>query len=65
MPIDKPDMVALTRREPMGVVAAIRPWNSPLLFVALKMRRRRWPPAARVVVKPSEFASVPRWNSRG
>ncbi|MCA8879571.1 MAG: aldehyde dehydrogenase [Rhodobacteraceae bacterium] len=57
MPIDKPDMMAFSRREPVGVVAALTAWNSPLLFIAWKCA-----PAlaagCTVVVKPSEFASV-------
>ena len=28
LPIDKPDLFVFTRREPLGVVAAIVPWNS-------------------------------------
>jgi acyl-CoA reductase-like NAD-dependent aldehyde dehydrogenase len=57
MPIDKPHMTAFTRHEPIGVVAALTAWNSPLLFVAWKCA-----PAlaagCTVVVKPSEYASV-------
>ena len=57
MPIDKPDMFAFTRHEPVGVVAALTAWNSPLLFIAWKCA-----PAlaagCTVVVKPSEFASA-------
>jgi acyl-CoA reductase-like NAD-dependent aldehyde dehydrogenase len=57
MPIDKPDMFAFTRHEPVGVVAALTAWNSPLLFIAWKCT-----PAlaagCTVVVKPSEFASA-------
>jgi len=56
-PIDKPDTFAFTRHEPVGVVAALTAWNSPLLFVAWKCA-----PAlaagCSVVVKPSEFASA-------
>ena len=56
-PIDKPEMFGFTLREPVGVVAAITAWNSPLLFVAWKCA-----PAlaagCSVVVKPSEFASA-------
>lgn len=49
------DAFIYTRREPVGVVAAIVPWNAPLMLLALKL------PAAlaagcSVVVKPSEFA---------
>ena len=30
LPIDKPDLLVLTEREPLGVIAAIGPWNSQL-----------------------------------
>ena len=33
LPIDKPDMYAFNVREPLGVVAAIVPWNSQLFLV--------------------------------
>ena len=36
-PMDKPDMEVFTRREPLGVVAAIVPWNSQLFLAALKV----------------------------
>jgi aldehyde dehydrogenase (NAD+) len=57
IPIDKPDMFNFTREEPLGVIAAITPWNSPLLLAAWKLA----PALAAgntVVWKPSEFASV-------
>ena len=56
IPIDKPDMFNFTRREPLGVVAAITPWNSPLLLMSWKIA----PALAAgntVVVKPSEYTS--------
>lgn len=57
LPIDKPDMFTYTRHEPVGVVAAITPWNSPLLLLTWKLA-----PAlaagCTVVVKPSEFTSA-------
>ncbi len=57
VPIDKPDIFAFTSHEPVGVVAALTAWNSPLLFVAWKCA-----PAlaagCSVVVKPSEFTSA-------
>jgi aldehyde dehydrogenase (NAD+) len=57
IPVDRPDMLTFTRPEPIGVVAALTAWNSPLLFVAQKCA-----PAlaagCSVVVKPSEHASV-------
>ena len=37
LPIDKPDMMVLTLREPIGVVAAIVPWNSQLFLTATKL----------------------------
>ena len=37
LPIDKPDMFAMTVREPIGVVAAIIPWNSQLFLTAAKV----------------------------
>ena len=30
LPIDKPNMQAITTREPIGVIAAIIPWNSQM-----------------------------------
>ena len=56
IPIDKPDMLNFTRREPLGVIAAIVPWNSPLLLMTWKIA----PALAAgntVVVKPSEYTS--------
>jgi acyl-CoA reductase-like NAD-dependent aldehyde dehydrogenase len=50
-------MLSMIRREPVGVVAAITPWNFPLLEVAYKLG-----PAlaagCTVVVKPSELAPL-------
>ena len=57
IPIDKPGMLNFTREEPLGVVAAITPWNSPLMLAAWKLA----PALAAgntVVWKPSEFSSV-------
>jgi len=57
LPIDKPGMFAFTRREPLGVVAAIVPWNSPLLLLTWKLA----PLLAAgntAVIKPSEHASA-------
>jgi acyl-CoA reductase-like NAD-dependent aldehyde dehydrogenase len=57
IPIDKPGVFNFTREEPVGVVAAITPWNSPLLLAAWKLA-----PAlaagCTVVWKPSEYSSV-------
>ena len=57
LPIDKPDMYAFNIREPLGVVAAIVPWNSQLFLVAVKIG----PALAAgntVVLKASEHASA-------
>ncbi len=57
LPIDKRDMFAFTTREPLGVVAAITPWNSPLYLTTLKLA-----PALvagnTIVIKPSEVTSA-------
>jgi (Z)-2-((N-methylformamido)methylene)-5-hydroxybutyrolactone dehydrogenase len=57
IPVDKPDMLAITLREPVGVVVAVTAWNSPLMFLALKCAPALAAGCA-VVLKPSEFASV-------
>lgn len=58
LPIDKADMEVWTRREPVGVVAAIVPWNSQLFLAAVKIG-----PAlaagCTVVVKASEDGPAP------
>jgi aldehyde dehydrogenase (NAD+) len=57
IPIDKPGVFNFTREEPLGVVAAITPWNSPLMLATWKLA----PALAAgntVVWKPSEFSSV-------
>ena len=57
VPMGNPDLFAFTRREPVGVVAALTAWNSPLIFLALKCAPALAAGCA-VVVKPSEYASV-------
>jgi acyl-CoA reductase-like NAD-dependent aldehyde dehydrogenase len=37
LPVDKPDMEVFLRREPVGVVAGIVPWNSQLFLSAVKL----------------------------
>ncbi len=57
LPIDKPDMFVFTKREPLGVVAAVVPWNSQLFLSAVKIG----PALAAgntIVLKASEFASA-------
>ncbi|MBI4185324.1 MAG: aldehyde dehydrogenase [Proteobacteria bacterium] len=57
VPIDKPGVFNYTRYEPVGVVAAIVPWNSPLLLTTWKLAPALAAGNA-VVVKPSEFTSA-------
>ena len=58
LPLDKPDMEAFTKREPIGVVAAIVPWNSQMFLTAVKLA-----PAlaagCTIVIKASEDAPAP------
>ncbi len=58
IPIDKPDMHVFTSREPIGVVAAIPPWNAQMFLTATKLG-----PAlaagCTVVIKASEMAPTP------
>ena len=37
LPIDKPDLFVYTRRVPIGVVAAVVPWNSQMFLSATKI----------------------------
>ena len=55
LPIDKPNMQVITTRVPIGVVAAIVPWNSQMLLTAVKLA----PALAMgntIVIKSSELA---------
>ena len=55
LPIDKPNIQAITTRIPIGVVAAIVPWNSQMFLTATKLA----PALAMgntVVIKSSELA---------
>jgi aldehyde dehydrogenase (NAD+) len=58
LPIDKPDMHVFTRRVPIGVVAAVVPWNAQMFLTATKLG-----PAlaagCSVVLKASEIAPAP------
>lgn len=58
LPIDKPDLFVFTDREPLGVVAAVVPWNSQLFLTSVKLG----PALAAgntMVLKASEQASAP------
>ena len=58
LPIDKPDMHVFTSRMPIGVVAAVVPWNAQMFLTATKLG-----PAlaagCSVILKASEIAPVP------
>jgi aldehyde dehydrogenase (NAD+) len=57
IPLDRHDVFNFTRHEPYGAVAAILPWNSPLMLAAWKMA----PALAAgntIVLKPSEHGSA-------
>lgn len=57
VPINKPGVFNYVKYEPLGVVAAITPWNSPLALTVWKMA----PALAAgntIVIKPSEFTSA-------
>ena len=58
LPIDKPDMFVFTNREPLGVIAAVIPWNSQMFLAAVKIG----PALATgnsIILKASEHASAP------
>jgi len=58
LPIDKPDMQVFTTREPIGVIAAVVPWNSQQLLTAIKLA----PSLAMgntIIIKASESAPTP------
>ncbi|MDA7592425.1 aldehyde dehydrogenase [Rhodobacteraceae bacterium] len=58
LPIDKPDMHVFTTRMPIGVVAAVVPWNAQMFLSATKLG-----PAlaagCSVILKASEIAPIP------
>jgi (Z)-2-((N-methylformamido)methylene)-5-hydroxybutyrolactone dehydrogenase len=57
IPLDRQSVLNYTVREPLGVIAALTPWNSPLLLTTYKLA----PALAAgncVVLKPSEYTSA-------
>src|SRR5208282_130857 len=57
IPLEKPNTLNYTIHEPLGVVAIIVPWNSPILIISYSMA----PALAAgntIVLKPSKFAPV-------
>jgi (Z)-2-((N-methylformamido)methylene)-5-hydroxybutyrolactone dehydrogenase len=57
LPTENPELFNFTLLEPLGVVAAILPWNSPLRLLAWKVAPALAAGNA-IVVKPSEFTST-------
>jgi aldehyde dehydrogenase (NAD+) len=61
LPIDKPDMHVFTQRMPIGVVAAVVPWNAQMFLTATKLG-----PAlaagCSIVLKASEQAPAPMFE---
>jgi (Z)-2-((N-methylformamido)methylene)-5-hydroxybutyrolactone dehydrogenase len=53
VPVDKPNFLVYTRHEPVGVVGAITPWNSPLLLLTWKLAAGL-AAGCTFVVKPSD-----------
>jgi len=61
LPVDKPDMHVFTKRVPIGVVAAVVPWNAQMFLTATKLG----PALAAgntVVLKASEVAPAPMFE---
>ena len=61
LPIDKPDMHVFTTRLPIGVVAAIVPWNAQMFLTATKLGPALAAGCA-VVIKASEIAPAPMFE---
>ena len=57
VPSDRPNFFIYTRREPLGVVGAITPWNSPGLLLVFKLAPGL-AAGCTFVVKPSEHTPV-------
>ncbi len=58
LPIDKEDMLVFTTRVPVGVIAAVVPWNSQMFLTAVKLA----PALAMgntIIIKASEVAPTP------
>jgi (Z)-2-((N-methylformamido)methylene)-5-hydroxybutyrolactone dehydrogenase len=57
IPLENTAVFNYTLREPVGVVAIITPWNSPLLLLSFSLAAAL-AAGDTIVVKPSEFASA-------
>ncbi len=65
IPIDRPGLFNFTLEEPLGVIAAIVPWNSPLMLAGWKMAPALaagntfvWKPSEHSSASALEFASL-------
>lgn len=61
LPIDKPDMHVFTSRVPIGVVAAVVPWNAQMFLTATKLGPALAAGCA-VILKASEQAPAPMFE---
>lgn len=57
LPTDKENILNYTKYEPVGTVAIITPWNSPLLLLSWKLAAAL-AAGNTAVIKPSEFTSA-------
>lgn len=57
IPSERPNFFIYTRREPLGVIGAITPWNSPVLLLTFKLAPGL-AAGCTFVVKPSEHTPV-------
>lgn len=57
IPLDKKGYFTFTRTSPVGVVAIITPWNSPLMLLTWKLAAAL-AAGCTVVIKPSEYTSA-------
>lgn len=57
LPSDRPNFTVFTRKEPVGVVAAIAPWNSPGLLLCWKLAPA-FAAGCTIVAKPSEHTPI-------
>lgn len=58
LPIDKPDLFVYTKRMPIGIVAAVVPWNAQMFLAATKLGPALAAGCA-VILKASEVAPAP------
>jgi acyl-CoA reductase-like NAD-dependent aldehyde dehydrogenase len=57
IPVDQQSLLVYTRREPVGVVAAVTAWNSPMILAAYKLGPGL-AAGCTFVIKPSEEAAL-------